>query len=64
MEKPLSAGPYKGEFMDSEKFQIMLDEYYSKHGWNLKTGMQELSSLEELGAGEIINYLVSNNIPV
>lgn len=62
MEQPLSLGPYKGEYMDSGKFQIMLDEYYSKHGWNTITGMQEAAYLKEMGAGEIVTYLKENGI--
>ena len=62
MEQPLSVGPYKGEFMDPEKFQKMLDEYYSRNGWNTKTGMQGAAFLENLGADEIIKYLHENDM--
>jgi aldehyde:ferredoxin oxidoreductase len=62
MEIPLSVGPYKGEFMDPAQFQIMLDEYYTKHGWNTETGMQEISHLEKLGTDDIIEYLRENGI--
>lgn len=32
--QPVSDGPTKGEYIDKEKFDEMLDEYYTLHGWD------------------------------
>lgn len=56
-EQPLTVGPFKGECMERDKFEKMLDEYYSCHGWNPQTGLQKLDTLMNLGAQEIADFL-------
>lgn len=58
MKEPLSCGPYQGQYMDSGKFQVMLDEYYSCHGWDVQTGLQKADNLKKLGAQETLDFLI------
>ncbi len=48
MDKPLTEGPYKGEFFRRQKFDDMLTNYYKLHGWDSKTGLQKKEVLVEL----------------
>lgn len=32
--QPIPDGPTKGEYIDREKFEMLLDEYYKLHGWD------------------------------
>ena len=34
MEEPIKTGPYKGERLEKQKWEKMLDEYYELHGWD------------------------------
>ncbi len=52
-EEPVKDGPAKGAFIDKGKFQQMLDEYYSLHGWD-ERGIPTASQLEKLGLRELI----------
>jgi aldehyde:ferredoxin oxidoreductase len=47
-EQPLTAGPYKGEVLDREKFEQMKDEYYQIRGWDKETGIPTREKLSEL----------------
>ena len=38
INEPTQTGPYKGEILDPEKFESMLDEYYQIRGWDTQTG--------------------------
>jgi aldehyde:ferredoxin oxidoreductase len=44
----VSQGPFKGEHLDSEKWDTMLDEYYDCHGWDKETGRQTAACLDAL----------------
>jgi aldehyde:ferredoxin oxidoreductase len=60
MTIPVSDGPFKGEVLHRNKFDEMLDEYYECHGWNKKTGLQEIKTLREKGFDEIADFLENN----
>jgi aldehyde:ferredoxin oxidoreductase len=60
MAIPVSDGPFKGEVLHRNKFDEMLDEYYEYHGWNKKTGLQEIKTLKEKGFNEIVDFLENN----
>lgn len=62
MEEPLSAGPFKGEYMDKEKFDAMLDEYYEAQGLDKNTGLQKKETIQSLGMDYLLNYFSSNGI--
>ena len=61
MKIPVSDGPYKGEYMEQNKFNSMLDEYYTEHSWDPNTGKQREDSLIELGLGDVAEFLRSNS---
>lgn len=57
MDVPISDGPYKGEIMHRDKYNAMLDEYYTEHGWDSETGMQKGAALRELGLSDVAEFL-------
>ncbi len=60
MTIPISGGKFKGEIMHRDKYDEMLEEYYEFHGWDRKTGLQDIGRLEEKGFERIAKFLVSN----
>ncbi len=56
-EEPVKSGPYKGERIDHEKWERMLDEYYTLHGWDPGTGLQRRETLEALDLPEVVEKL-------
>lgn len=61
---PVSDGVYKGDKIDLDKWNEMLDEYYTCHDWDKKSGRPTKKCLEKLGLEEIIKTLQNNNILV
>ena len=61
---PVSAGPYKGEKLDLQKWNTMLDEYYTHHRWDIKTGRPTKKCLSDLGLEYVIEKLNQNNIEI
>ncbi len=57
MEEPVPAGPYKGERLDREKFDKMLDDYYAIVGWDRATGVPTRKTLEKLGLNDVAEEL-------
>lgn len=57
MLEPIKSGEYKGELLNRDKVELMLDEYYGLHGWDKKTSWQTRESLKKLGMHEVINIL-------
>ena len=55
--EPVKSGPYKGERIDHEKWEEMLDEYYELHGWNKQTSWQSNQCLEEISLADVANRL-------
>ena len=47
-KESLKDGPWKGEFLDKEKFEKMKDEYYTLRGWDLN-GIPKQETLKRLG---------------
>jgi len=58
-KEPLTDGPLKGAVLDLEKYNIMLDLYYQKRGWN-KNGIPTKETLEKLGLADVASQLVSS----
>ncbi len=50
-EEPVPAGPCKGQIIEKDEFDGMLDEYYRLHGWD-KNGIPKPATLRGLGLGE------------
>ncbi len=47
--EPEPSGPGKGEFLDKQKLDGMIDECYEIRGWNKQTGAPSRTSLEKIG---------------
>ena len=47
-------GPYKGERIDPEKFEKMLDEYYQLRGWDIRTGIPTREKLLADGLEDVV----------
>lgn len=56
-DNPTPSGPYKGSLADEEKYNKMLDEFYTFWGWDVETGLQTRTSLEKLGLESIAEKL-------
>ena len=50
--EPVPSGAYKGEKIDPEKWEVMLDEYYRLRGWD-KNGIPTPDKLKELGLEDV-----------
>jgi aldehyde:ferredoxin oxidoreductase len=57
MDEPVESGPMKGERLDREKWDQMLDEYYELHGWDKETGWQTRKCLEDLDLQKVADHL-------
>lgn len=57
MNEPAPEGPPKGMMNSKEELSGMLDEYYTLHGWDLKTGWPTRETLESLGMTDIAKEL-------
>ena len=58
----VSQGPFKGEYLDQERWESMLNEYYDCHGWDKETGYQTEACLDALEFPSFIkNRLKSKN---
>jgi len=47
----------EGELLDKKRWEGMLDEYYSIHGWDCETGWQTKETLQELELDEVAQRL-------
>lgn len=59
---PVSEGIYKGEKLNIDKWNQMLDEYYKLHGWDRVTGWPTKRSLLSLGLDSVVAKLAKNGI--
>jgi len=57
MEEPVRTGPFKGELLEKDKWDMMLDEYYELHNWDTKTGLQTERCLRNLSLEEVLAEL-------
>ena len=53
-------GPYKGERLDPEKFERMLDDYYRARGWDVNTGIPTKETLLRYGLDDVVEDLVKS----
>jgi aldehyde:ferredoxin oxidoreductase len=60
--EPITKGPYKGKVLDQAKFDMLLDMYYAKRGWD-KRGIPTLTTFERLGLRDVAQQL-SKIIPL
>lgn len=59
---PVNEGIYKGEKLDTDKWNQMLDEYYELHGWDRITGWPTKKRLLDLGLDVVVDRLAKNGI--
>ena len=57
MTEPLEAGASKGNFISKDDLKLMLDEYYTARGWDVKTGAPTREKLEALGLGYVADAM-------
>jgi aldehyde:ferredoxin oxidoreductase len=48
-EEPLTVGPKKGAVLTKEQFKTMMDDFYTKRGWDLKTSKPGAEKMKSLG---------------
>ena len=53
MEEPVQNGPFEGELLERDKWDLMLNEYYELHDWDAQTGLQTERCLRNLALEEI-----------
>ena len=58
-EDPILSGPHKGETLDMEKYNAMLDAFYELHGWDIKTGWQTRQTLKSLELEDVAEKLAA-----
>lgn len=62
MEEPVPSGPYKGERLDREGMDRMLDDYYRVVGWDRETGVPTRKTLEDLGLSDVADELAKKGM--
>ncbi len=55
LSEPIKEGLSKGNYISKDDLNLMLDEYYTARGWDIKTGMPTREKLEELGLGDALD---------
>ena len=50
-------GRFKGDILDSKKFEQMKDEYYELRGWDIKTGIPTRETLTNIGLRDVADDL-------
>jgi aldehyde:ferredoxin oxidoreductase len=57
MNEPVKSGPLKGQRLDKNQWDKLLDRYYRLHGWNVETGLQSRECLIKLDLEEVATDL-------
>ena len=55
-KEPLTKGPLKGSKLDSVKYDVMLQKYYNKRGWD-ERGIPKKITLKKLGLSDVAKQL-------
>jgi len=58
LTEPLKAGASKGHALSKNDLDEMLDEYYTKRGWDLNTGNPKREKLVELGLEYVADIIL------
>jgi aldehyde:ferredoxin oxidoreductase len=58
--EPLSQGQLKGAKLDRQKYDVLLQIYYQKRGWN-QSGVPTNATLDRLGLPDVAKQLASSN---
>jgi aldehyde:ferredoxin oxidoreductase len=59
-KEPLTEGALKGSTLDLERYNVMLDDYYERRGWN-HNGVPTKATLEKLGLADVAERLYSKS---
>jgi aldehyde:ferredoxin oxidoreductase len=59
--EPVKSGPYKGERIDHEIWDRMLDTIYRLHGWDIETSWQTRKGLNKIGLNDVADKLKKEN---
>jgi aldehyde:ferredoxin oxidoreductase len=62
IDMPINKGMYKGESLDVDRWNQMLDEYYEAHGWEKVTGWPTKKRLVDLELDAVADKLARNGI--
>ena len=62
VENQVTNGPFKGEFIDLEKYNKMLDQYYANHGWEIAFGIPTKTTLKKLNLDYLIKLAEKSGI--
>jgi len=57
--EPIKSGPFKGQKLNRNSFNEMLNNYYKLHGWSIKNGWPTYKTLESLSLTDIADELVA-----
>jgi len=57
MEEPIKTGPFKGERLNKDEWDAMLNEYYCLHGWDFETSYPKEETLRALGLEKYVGIL-------
>jgi len=57
MEEPIKTGPFKGEKLNRDAWDKMLEEYYGLHGWDPETSFPKEETLRALDLGKYVDIL-------
>jgi aldehyde:ferredoxin oxidoreductase len=60
-DEPVPNGPHKGERIDPDKWEGMLDEYYQLRGWN-QNGVPTKEKLTALGLDDVALSLEESEV--
>ncbi len=52
----------EGSILDRDKFERMKEEYYSLRGWDINSGLQKDSVLQDLGLGDVAEDLIKRKL--
>jgi aldehyde:ferredoxin oxidoreductase len=55
--EPVKSGPFKGERIDHEKWDRLLDKHYELHKWDKKSSWQTHKGLESIGLNDVADRL-------
>ena len=56
-EVPIDDGPFAGQTIERDKWDAMLDRFYTLHGWDVETGRQTRAGLLSLGLDDVAGRL-------
>ena len=57
MDRPIEEGKFKGEVLETGKFEEMKSQYYALRGWDAASGVPGKEKLEELGLADVAKDL-------